>query len=65
MTNTVTVNGIITGQCRCKLSYLPKGYGFGSDGRIKFIAKDHDEFKVQREKYGLPEVPQKISKKRS
>lgn len=65
MTNTVTVNGIITGQCRCKLSYLPKGYGFGNDGRIKFIAKDHDEFKVQREKYGLPEVPQKISKKRS
>jgi hypothetical protein len=50
--------------CRCKISYLPKGYGFGTDGKIKFIAKDHDEFKIQREKYGLPEVPKKISKKK-
>jgi len=49
--------------CRCKINYLPIGYGFDSNGKIKFIAKDHDEFKIQREKYGLPEVPKKISKK--
>ena len=59
------VNGVISHNCRCKISYLPKGYGFDGNGRIKFIAKDHDEFKVQREKYGLPEVPEKISKKKS
>lgn len=48
--------------CRCRISYLPKGYGFDAAGKIKFIALDHDEFKIQREKYGLPDVPSKISR---
>lgn len=40
--------------CRCKLTYLPKGFGFDSSGRIKWIGPDHDEFTAQREKYGKP-----------
>lgn len=40
--------------CRCKLAYLPIGWGFDANGKLKFIGLDHDEFKVQREKYGLP-----------
>jgi len=48
--------------CRCRLFYLPKGYGFDSSGNIKFISLNHDEFKIQRAKYGLPSVPAKISR---
>ena len=40
--------------CRCKLTYLAAGWGFDDAGYIKFIGLDHDEFKAQREEYGLP-----------
>ena len=40
--------------CRCKLTYLAKGWGFDANGKVKFIGLDHDDFKQQREKYGLP-----------
>lgn len=40
--------------CRCKLTYLAKGFGFDETGRVKYVGKDHDEFKTQREKHGLP-----------
>ena len=40
--------------CRCKLTYLSKGFGFDAAGLVKFVALDHDEFKLQREKYGKP-----------
>ncbi len=50
--------------CRCKITYLPPNFGFSENGHIKFIAIGHDEFKIQREKYGLPSVPAKISKKK-
>lgn len=40
--------------CRCKLTYLAPNWGFDSNGKIKFIGLDHDEFKKQREKHGLP-----------
>ena len=40
--------------CRCKLTYLPEGWGFNKQGKVAFINLTHDEFKVQREKYGLP-----------
>jgi hypothetical protein len=40
--------------CRCKLTYLAKGYGFNADGKVTYIGKDHDEFAIQREQYGLP-----------
>jgi hypothetical protein len=56
------VNGVVSHNCRCKISYLPPGYGFDEKGRIKFISLNHDEFKIQREKYGLPSVPAKISR---
>lgn len=48
------VNGIVSHNCRCRLTYLSPGFGFGEDGRVKFIGRNHDEFKVQREKYGKP-----------
>lgn len=40
--------------CRCKLTYLAKGWGFDAAGKVKFISLEHDEFKHQRELYGLP-----------
>jgi len=40
--------------CRCKLTYLAKGFGFDDAGSVKYIDKNHDEFEAQREKYGLP-----------
>lgn len=40
--------------CRCKLTYLAKGWGFNEAGKVKFISLEHDEFKKQREKHGLP-----------
>ena len=40
--------------CRCKLTYLAKGFGFDAAGEVKYIAPDHDEFKVQRKEYGKP-----------
>ena len=40
--------------CRCKLTYLAPGWGFDGRGRIKYVDRDHDEFKAQRDKYGLP-----------
>lgn len=40
--------------CRCKLSYLAKGFGFDKHGRVKYIDKNHDEYTSQRETHGLP-----------
>jgi hypothetical protein len=45
--NTVTVNGIVTGQCRCSLSFLAPGFGFKA-GRVAWIGDGHDEYKAQR-----------------
>jgi hypothetical protein len=50
--------------CRCKITFLPISFGFDEKGRVTYISKGHDEFKAQREKYGLPEVPKKISRKK-
>lgn len=49
MTNTVTVNGIVTGQCRCSLTYLPRGWGFNGRGYITYVGPDHDEWRSQRQ----------------
>lgn len=40
--------------CRCKLTYLPKGFGFNESGKLTWISLDHDELEAQREKYGKP-----------
>lgn len=40
--------------CRCKLTVLMPGFGFDKDGKVRYVGPDHDEFKVQRNKYGLP-----------
>lgn len=49
MTNTVTVNGIVTGQCRCTPFMVPSDWGFDSKGHIGFIGVGHDELDKQRE----------------
>lgn len=51
--------------CRCKLTYLPNSFGFDDGGFIKWKGNGHDEFQSQREKHGLPDVPEKISRKKS
>jgi hypothetical protein len=40
--------------CRCKLLILLPNWGFDEDGHIKYKGNDWDEFKYQREKFGLP-----------
>lgn len=40
--------------CRCKIAYLPKGWGFNADGKVKFVSLDHEEFASQRETFPLP-----------
>ena len=47
MTNTVTANGIVTGQCRCTLTFLSKGFGFDSAGRVKYIGSDYNAYVAQ------------------
>jgi hypothetical protein len=40
--------------CRCKLTYLAKGFGFDENGKVKYMGKDWDEFKEQRKIHGKP-----------
>ena len=47
MTNTVTANGVVTGNCRCTLTYLAPGFGF-KNGIATFISLNHDEYKKQK-----------------
>lgn len=60
--HSFVVSGVVSHNC--KLSYLPESFGFDKSGKIKYIGQNHDEFKSQREKYGLPSVPAKISRKK-
>ena len=47
MTNTVTVNGIVTGQCRCSINQLPPNWGF-KNGQLAFIGFGYDAYSVQQ-----------------
>jgi hypothetical protein len=47
MTNSVTVNGVVTGQCRHFLCSVLKGYGF-QNGKLTFIEPGFDVIKQQR-----------------
>jgi intein/homing endonuclease len=47
MTNTVTANGIVTGQCRCSLVYLVSGFGF-KGGKLHYISENFDAYKYQK-----------------
>ena len=40
--------------CRCKLTYLAKGFGFDEDGNVTYKGADWDELEHQRKEYGLP-----------
>lgn len=48
------VNGIVSHNCRCYLTYLSPGWGFNEKGNVTYKGKGWDEYKHQREKYGLP-----------
>lgn len=43
LTNTVTANGIVTGNCRCTMTIVPKTFGF-KNGRIAFVGLDYDYY---------------------
>lgn len=47
MTNTITVNGIVTRNCRCTLVMLPDSYGF-KNGKSAYIGEGHIEYDAQR-----------------
>lgn len=34
--------------CRCSSTYLPPGFGFTSGGKVTWVGKGYDEYKVQR-----------------
>jgi len=40
--------------CRCTLSVLSPGFGFDKSGHAVWVRPGHDEFKRQREKFGMP-----------
>lgn len=40
--------------CRCKLTYLSKGFGFDSNGRVKYKGKEWNELKYQRDNFEIP-----------
>ena len=46
--NTVTANGIVTGNCRCTLVYLSQGFGF-KQGKLGYVSENHDAYAKQRE----------------
>jgi intein/homing endonuclease len=46
-TNTVTVNGIVTGNCRCELTTLLPGFGF-ENGNLIYKQESWDEYEHQR-----------------
>lgn len=48
VTNSITVNGIVTGNCRCILSSLGSGFGFNSAGMVVWKGRDWDEYEKQR-----------------
>lgn len=48
MTNSVTANGIVTGNCRCTLTLLTPGFGF-KNGMVSYISPDHNEYEKQKE----------------
>lgn len=48
------VNGVVSHNCRCKLTYLPKGFGHDSDGKIKWMGPDYDGLKEQRKEFPKP-----------
>lgn len=41
--NTITVNGIVTGQCRCSLVMIPPGWGF-KEGKLAWIGLGYDAY---------------------
>lgn len=49
--------------CRHRITYLAKGWGFNANGNVTYMSLDYDEFKAQRSKYGLPNVPKKPKKR--
>ncbi len=57
------VNGIVSHNCRCKITYLAKGWGFNESGNVAFKGLDWNEIKNQRKEHGLPNVPSKPKKK--
>jgi intein/homing endonuclease len=49
MSNTVTANGMVVGQCRCSMCYLAKGFGFDGAGKVTYIGPNHDEYLSQQD----------------
>jgi LAGLIDADG-like domain len=46
ITNTITVNGIVTGQCRCSPILILPNFGF-KNGRLSYISKGYDVYEDQ------------------
>jgi len=40
--------------CRCKLTYMARGFGFDDDGNVTYKSSDYDALKEQRKEFGLP-----------
>lgn len=40
--------------CRCKITYLAKGFGFNQDGKVAFKGLDWDEYEYQKDNFDKP-----------
>lgn len=47
MSNTVTANGLVVGQCRHQIISVMPGYGFDEGGKIKFFSKTYNVLEEQ------------------
>jgi intein/homing endonuclease len=57
------VNGVVSHNCRCKLTYMSKGFTFNQEGKATWKTTGWDELAYQRKTYGLPKVPKKPGKR--
>jgi hypothetical protein len=50
--------------CRCHLTFLPKGFAFNESGKIAWKSSDHDEYKFQKDNYPPVSQLEEIKKKK-
>lgn len=50
---------LLSGNCRHVMVYVPKGYGYDSAGRLKFIDIRHDAYEEQNKEFNKTEWAQK------
>ena len=58
------VNGVISHNCRCKITYVAPNWGFNKDGKIQFKGLNWDEYSHQHNSEQFPPPIKKKKKKK-